>query len=102
MVTDVNQLKKNGDYVGFQTGTFEEGLLKQHQFDESKMRSYDNPDEYAEALSKGSDKGGVAAIFHGIPYIKLFLAKHCTGYTMVGPVYKAGGMGFVSLTLYNL
>ncbi|XP_020264749.1 glutamate receptor 2.7-like isoform X2 [Asparagus officinalis] len=95
IVSDVNQLKMSGDYIGYQKGTFEEGLLKQHQFDERKMRSYNNPDEYAEALSKGSKNGGVAAIFHGIPYIKLFLAKHCTGYTMVGPVYKAGGMGFV-------
>ena len=43
--------------------------------------------------------GGVAAIFDEIPYIKLFLAKFCSMYTMVGPTYKTDGFGFVSISL---
>ena len=43
--------------------------------------------------------GVVAAIFDEIPYIKLFLAKFCSMYTMVGPTYKTDGFGFVSISL---
>ncbi|XP_068652645.1 glutamate receptor 2.8-like [Aristolochia californica] len=92
-VTDVNELIKNGDYVGYQQGSFVLGLLKKLKFDESKLRVYNSPDEYAEALSKGSRNGGVAAIFDEIPYIKVFLAQSCNHYTMVGPTYKTDGFG---------
>nr|POF07338.1 glutamate receptor 2.2 [Quercus suber] len=33
-------------------------------------------------------------IFDEIPYIKFYLAKYCSRYTMVGPIYKTGGFGF--------
>uniref|UniRef100_A0A2N9INE9 Ionotropic glutamate receptor C-terminal domain-containing protein n=1 Tax=Fagus sylvatica TaxID=28930 RepID=A0A2N9INE9_FAGSY len=65
-----------------------------HSFDESKLKSYNTPEEYHEALLNGIHNGGVAAIFDEIPYIKLFLAKYCTRYTMVGPTYKTDGFGF--------
>ncbi|KAJ4745076.1 glutamate receptor 2.2 [Rhynchospora pubera] len=74
-------------------GSFVEGLLQELKFDKSRMRAY-QPDEFAEALDKGSANGGVAAIVHEIPYIKLFLAKNCKSYTMVGPIYKTAGFGF--------
>lgn len=99
-VTDVKDLIKNGDYVGYQQGSFVLGLLKRLNFDQSKIKEYNTPDEYADALSKGSKNGGVAAIFDEIPYIKLFLASRCDQYTMVGPTYKTDGFGFVSLSLY--
>ncbi|XP_018678694.2 glutamate receptor 2.7-like [Musa acuminata AAA Group] len=94
-VTDVHELLKHGDYVGYHKGSFVEGLLKQLNFDESKLRAYETTGEYFEALSKGSQNGGVSAIVHEIPYIKLFLAEHCTGFTMIGPIYKTAGFGFV-------
>ncbi|KAG9456023.1 hypothetical protein H6P81_000531 [Aristolochia fimbriata] len=92
-VTDVDELLKNGDFVGYQHGSFVLGLLKKLKFDESKLRVYNSPDEYADALSKGSGNGGVAAIFDEIPYIKVFLAQSCNRYTMVGPTYKTDGFG---------
>lgn len=70
-----------------------EGLLVDIGFDRSKMRPYDTPDEFHIALSNG----GVAALVLDVPYIKLFLAKYCKGYTMVGPIYKSAGFAFVSL-----
>ncbi|KAK1276018.1 Glutamate receptor 2.8 [Acorus gramineus] len=30
-----------------------------------------------------------------MPYIKIFLAKHCSDYMMIGPTYRADGYGFV-------
>jgi ionotropic glutamate receptor len=97
-VTDIHDLIKNGDYVGYHRGSFVEGLLQQLGFDKTKMKAYPR-EEFAEALDKGSANGGVTAIVHTIPYIKLFLAKNCKSYTMVGPIYKTAGFGFVSLTL---
>ncbi|RVW14280.1 Glutamate receptor 2.2 [Vitis vinifera] len=44
-----------------------------------------------------SANGGIAAAFDEIPYMKLFIAQHCSKYTMVQPTYKYDGFGFVSL-----
>ena len=100
-IADINELLRNGAFVGYQRNSFVRGFLtEQLNFDKSKLRSYSNPDEYHEALSKGSQKGGVDAIFDEIPYIRLFLAKYCSKYTMVGPTYKSDGFGFVSLILF--
>ena len=78
---DVKEIKNNG------------------YFHKSQLKQYSTPEEYHGALSKGTHNGGVAAIFDEIPYIKIFLAKYCSRYTMVGPTYKTDGFGFVSLSL---
>ncbi|KAG2643573.1 hypothetical protein PVAP13_2KG344800 [Panicum virgatum] len=70
-VTDIHELQKQGGYVGFHRGSYIEGLL--------------------EDIGK---YGGVAALVLEVPYIKLFLAKYCKGYTMVGPIYKSAGFAF--------
>lgn len=93
---DVKEIKKRGYFVGYQQDSFVKELLtKQLKFHESKLKAYITPEEYHQALSRET----VAAIFDEIPYIKLFLAKHCSKYTMVGPTYKTDGFGFVSLSL---
>ena len=97
---DFKEIKKNGYFVGYQKNSFVKVILKnQLGFHESKLKSYETPEEYHEALSHGTHYGGVAAIFDEIPYLKLFLAKYCSKYTMVGPIYKfEGGFSFVSLS----
>ena len=97
MFTDIRELQKQGGYVGFHRGSYIEGLLVDIGFDRSKMRPY-APDEFHIALSNGREHGGVAALVLDVPYIKLFLAKYCKGYTMVGPIYKSAGFAFVSST----
>ncbi|XP_034578192.2 glutamate receptor 2.5-like [Setaria viridis] len=62
--------------------------------DERKIRSY-RTNQYAEALMKGSWNGGVAAVVDEIPYLKLFMSKHCRNHSIIGRVYKTGGFGFV-------
>ncbi|OEL15856.1 Glutamate receptor 2.8 [Dichanthelium oligosanthes] len=94
-VTYMKELIRRGDYIGYQEGSFVPSELKKMNFDESKLRSYGTPDQYAEALSKGSANGGVAAIFDEIPYLKLFLSQYCDGYAMIGPIYKDAGFDFV-------
>ncbi|KAL7122372.1 hypothetical protein ACP275_01G041800 [Erythranthe tilingii] len=93
-VTDINALIRNKDYVGYSNTSFVFGFLKQH-FDASRLRSFKSAEEMDELLSKGSANGGIAAAFHEIPYINLFLGKYCSKYMMVGPTYKAEGFGFV-------
>ncbi|KAJ3676309.1 hypothetical protein LUZ60_003721 [Juncus effusus] len=93
-VTDVNQLIKQGDYVGYQDGTFVGGLLLKLGFEESKLRPYNSSEQYVAALSKGSANEGVAVIFDEIPYLKVFLSHHCDKYTMTGPIYKTDGFAF--------
>ncbi|BBG92914.1 glutamate receptor 2.7 [Prunus dulcis] len=73
--TDIREIKRNG-------------------FEESKLKAYVTKEDYNHALSKGTNNGGVAAIFDEIPYLKLFIAKNCSKYTMVGPTYKTDGFGF--------
>ncbi|KAM3714493.1 hypothetical protein ACJW31_01G336600 [Castanea mollissima] len=92
---DVTEIKRNGYFVGYQKNSFvRELLVEQLNIDESKLKAYRTPEEYDEALSNGSDNGGVAAIVDEIPYIKLFLSKYGSRYAMVGPIYKTDGFGF--------
>ncbi|KAL3746131.1 hypothetical protein ACJRO7_015135 [Eucalyptus globulus] len=92
---DVQDLIRNRHFVGYQKGSFVRGLLAgQLKFDESRLIPYGSPEEYHEALSKGSENGGVAAIFDELPCIKHFLAKYCNKYKTVGPTYKADGLAF--------
>ncbi|XP_058226988.1 glutamate receptor 2.7-like isoform X2 [Rhododendron vialii] len=95
-VTDIRDLIQSKEYVGYQQGSFVEGLLKNKAFDTSKFKNYSTFEQYDEALSKGSKNGGVAAIIDELPYIRLFLSNHkyCAKYTMVGPIYKTAGFGF--------
>ncbi|KAL6619365.1 hypothetical protein ACP70R_034504 [Stipagrostis hirtigluma subsp. patula] len=93
-VTDVHELIKSNEYVGYHSRSYVKGLLQEIGFDRSKTKPYDTPEEFHNALSSGSKNGGIAALVHEVPYIKLFLAKHCKEYTMVGPIYKTAGFGY--------
>ncbi|KAL5973941.1 hypothetical protein ACLOJK_030600 [Asimina triloba] len=79
------------DANGKMAGAYNDLIYQVHL----QLRAYNSPEEYADALSKGSRNGGVSAIFDVIPCIRLFLRKHCGQYMMVGPTYKTGGFGFV-------
>ena len=51
---DIKEVKKNGSFVGYQNDSFVKGLLiKQLDFNESKLKPYVTLEEYHEALSKG-------------------------------------------------
>lgn len=90
-VTDVNFLIRNSENVGYMQGSFVLGFLKKMNFDESRLVEYDSPETLDELLSSGR----IAAAFHEVPYIKLFLGKYCSKYTMIGPINKANGFGIV-------
>lgn len=95
-VTDVKQLLKSKDYVGYQPGSFVVELLRKMDFDEDRLKAYNTPEECVDLLSKGSANGGIAAVFDEMPYVKLFIANNCLKFTTIGPTYKTDGFGFVS------
>ena len=95
-VTNVNQLIKSGEYVGYQKNSYIFEILKEMNFDETKLKQYKSMEECDELLSKGSANGGIAAAIDEIPYMKLFLVNYCSKYTMLESIYKTNGFGFVS------
>ncbi|TXG55692.1 hypothetical protein EZV62_020948 [Acer yangbiense] len=84
------QLGSN-DYVGFHSVA---RATNNKIFDNSRLKEYNSPEEYADALSKGSKNGGVSAILDEIPYIKIFLAHYPAHYTMVIPKNPLSNNGF--------
>ncbi|KAG6673424.1 hypothetical protein I3842_16G111400 [Carya illinoinensis] len=94
-ITEVKQLIKNGETVGYQEGSFVFGILKEMSFKESQFKHYSSIEECDELLSKGSANGGIAAAFDEIPYMKLFIGQYCSKYTMAASIYKTDGFGFV-------
>ena len=103
-INDINDLIKNRENVGYQKGNFVGDILRRLKVQESKLKPYETAEEYSEALSKGTKKGGVGAIFYEIPYLMIFLAKNgnCAKYKMVGPIYKTDGFAFVSTSLSSI
>ena len=95
-VTGPSQLLRNGDYVGYQNGSFVLAKLKQLKFDERKIKVFSTPEEYAKALRAGSNNGGVSAIFDEIPYLNTFLMQYGSEFQIVGHIDSAAGFGFVS------
>lgn len=99
-VSGIDELRRNGHFVGYLKNSYVKELLTGHlNFSESRLRSYASPEEYNDAMTKGSKNGGIDAIFEEIPYVKVFLAKYCSKYKVVGPTYKSAGFGFVSFSL---
>ncbi|XP_029128844.1 glutamate receptor 2.8 isoform X1 [Cajanus cajan] len=92
---DIKEIKRNNYFVGYQNQSFVKTILiNQLGFSESRLKAYNTPEEYHEALSKGTNNGGVAAIFDETPYINVFLSKYDVGYAVVGPIYKTNGFAF--------
>ncbi|CAA6662293.1 unnamed protein product [Spirodela intermedia] len=95
-VSDLSDLIKRNERVGYLNDSFMPELLKQLKVNNNRIIAYSSPDEYAAALDKGTANGGAGAIVDEIPYLKVFLSKYCCGkYAMVGPTYKTNGFGFV-------
>ncbi|CAB4265947.1 unnamed protein product [Prunus armeniaca] len=59
------------------------------------LKGFKTMEEIDEALSKGSANGGIAAVVDETPNMKLFVAKFCSKYTMIGPIFETAGFAFV-------
>ncbi|KAK9099942.1 hypothetical protein Scep_023372 [Stephania cephalantha] len=94
-VKDLDALLREGKFVGYQNESFIFYFLRDYGFPESRLIALSTASNYSDALSKGSDGGGVSAVVDEIPYIQVFLSKYCRQYTVTGPTYPTGGFGFV-------
>jgi len=92
----MDDLRKSGVNIGYQTGSFTFERLKQMRFDESRLKTYNSPEEMRELFLHKSSNGGIDAAFDEVAYIKLFMAKYCSEYSIIEPTFKADGFGFVS------
>lgn len=95
-IRDIKELIKRGETVGFQEGSFVEQSLIEMNFSPLNLKSYNTTDQLHQLLEKGTEKGGIAAAFDELPYVKVFLAEYGSRYTVVPPTYKTDGFGFVS------
>ncbi|KAM2150186.1 hypothetical protein ACFX1R_044799 [Malus domestica] len=93
--TNLSVLIKNKEYIGYINGSFVRELLIQNGVDPSQLRPYNSSAQCNEFLANGGAKGGIAAAIDETPNMKLFLAKYCSTYTMIGPIFKTDGFGFV-------
>ncbi|KAK1567029.1 hypothetical protein Q3G72_007359 [Acer saccharum] len=93
------QLNSNENYIGYQSGssliTNTEGVISNLNFKDTNLRSFISTDDYANALSRGIENGGVSAIIDEIPYIRIFLSKYAADYSMVKFIPNTNGFAFV-------
>ncbi|KAL6129128.1 hypothetical protein ACLB2K_072481 [Fragaria x ananassa] len=92
---DLKLQLRNGNTVGYQKNTYVYDLLRTVGFDDSKLKAYESVEECDALLSKGSENGGIAAAIDETPFMKILLAKYCSKYAMVGPIFRTDGFGFV-------
>ncbi|PQM37469.1 glutamate receptor 1.3 [Prunus yedoensis var. nudiflora] len=94
-IMTVNQIRlhSRGNYIGYQAGSFTQGVVKNLNF--KGLKPYNSVEEYALALSRGSKHGGVSAIVDEVPYIKIFLAHYPSGYSMIKLESSTNSFGFV-------
>lgn len=94
-VDQLNFRFSNDYYIGIQKGSFiKDFLIDRLHVNESKIKEYSTIEEYHDAMNKGSKNGGIDAIFDEIPYMKLFLDRYDSDYTIVGPTFRTDGFGF--------
>ncbi|CAK9134934.1 unnamed protein product [Ilex paraguariensis] len=93
------QESKRG-YIGYHSDFFGGQrfipMANKVNFKDDRLKPYTSPEEYVDALSKGSKNGGVDAIADEIPYIKVFLARY-PNYDMIAYESTSSGFGFVSI-----
>ncbi|CAA6671055.1 unnamed protein product [Spirodela intermedia] len=80
--SDINDLRRNGESVGYPKGSFVEKVLKDLGFHETQMKGYLTPEEYKMALANGSKNGGVSAI------------DQCSSYTITDLIHNTEGFGY--------
>ncbi|KAB2022611.1 hypothetical protein ES319_D07G223100v1 [Gossypium barbadense] len=89
------ELNLKQDYVGYHYGFLLSRAVSNLNFKNPRLKPYKSAEEYADALGRGSNNGGVSAIVDEIPYLKVFLAKYPSDYTISKSNTTTGGFGFV-------
>jgi len=92
-VLDVKTLQKTNAKVGCNQNSFiVKYLIDVLKFKPENIRRVQSMKDYPGAF----ERGDITAAFFTAPHAKVFVAKYCTGYTILGPIVNLGGLGFVS------
>lgn len=99
-IKGIESLRTGDDVIGYQVGSYAEHYLTDGiGIAKSRLKALGSPEEYADALLKGTKKGGVAAIVDERPYVELFLASQCK-FRVIGQEFTKSGWGFVSVSIF--
>nr|KYP72084.1 Glutamate receptor 3.4 [Cajanus cajan] len=91
-VTDMEYLKKHNMKIGCDGDSFVRTYLeKVKEFKPENIINISGEDHYACAFKNNS----IAAAFLELPYEKVYISEHCTGYSASVPTVKFGGLGFM-------
>ncbi|KAL8055716.1 hypothetical protein ABFX02_04G073800 [Erythranthe guttata] len=95
-VLTVEQIKlSKSDYIGYSGSSFIQGITVSNlNFNDNRLKPYRSPEEYDEALRKGSKNGGVSAIAEELPYLKIFIARFPRDYIILESSLTSNGFGF--------
>ncbi|EHA8587112.1 glutamate receptor 3.7 [Cocos nucifera] len=100
-IKGIDSLIASNEPIGYQVGSFAQSYLiyglNVHQ---SRLVSLGSPEAYEEALRRGPQNGGVAAIVDELPYVEMFLSKR-SGFGIVGQPFTRSGWGFLLHTRYK-
>lgn len=93
-VKDVDTLRRENAVVGCNWNSFVcSYLVNVLQFKPENIKQIRSIEDYPLAFERGEIKAAFFVSLHA----KVFLTKHCRGYTLAGPTYNFGGFGFVSI-----
>ncbi|KAL8253094.1 hypothetical protein R6Q59_036787 [Mikania micrantha] len=90
------QLASMTGFIGYQASSSSHRVLAETlHFRDTWLKAYNTLEDMADALSRGSKNGGVDSIIDEVPYIKEFLARYPSGYSMTMVADMSNGFGFV-------
>eukprot|EP00250_Pteridium_aquilinum_P021125 c25034_g1_i3 orf=597-3347(-) len=92
-IQGINSLQTTNVPIGYQTGSFARDYLISLNIAKERLKPLPSIDAYAEALTLGPNRGGVAAIVDELPYVQVFLSSQCD-FTTAGQEFTKGGWGF--------
>uniref|UniRef100_A0ACD5ZG30 Uncharacterized protein n=1 Tax=Avena sativa TaxID=4498 RepID=A0ACD5ZG30_AVESA len=93
-ITGLDNLVASPLPIGYQTGKFVKNyLIDELKIPESRLVPLTTVQEYADALNRGPENGGVAAIVDEMPYVEILMSSHCN-FRIVGQQFTREGWGF--------
>ncbi|KAJ3708421.1 hypothetical protein LUZ61_012126 [Rhynchospora tenuis] len=94
-ITGLDSLIASRNPIGYQVGKFVKNyLMEELSIPESRLVPLSTIADYADALKRGPQGGGVAAIVDERPYIDIFLSTYCNDFRVVGQEFTREGWGF--------
>ncbi|KAF3337044.1 glutamate receptor 3.5-like protein [Carex littledalei] len=93
-IESLDSLIASHEPIGYQAGTFTKNyLIEELNIPKSRLVPLSTIEEYANALMRGPQGGGVAAIVDESPYVQIFLTAYCN-FRVVGQQFTRQGWGF--------